>query len=123
MPTPKVENLFTGSFDRSLYACRAKAQDAQRKNLQLENTNYDVGVITPAGKYRLNDDTYAHWLHMLAERRFGTVTQPIEGELLSFYSDLNAPLHTKSKPKEWNRLTTELNELKTAKTSAVSGQP
>ena len=123
MPTPQVEKLFTTSFDRSATSCRAKAEDAKHSRLQLENTNYDVGVITPAGKYRLDDDTHAYWLHMLAEKHYSTVTQPIEGELLSFYNNLNAPLNTKKHAKDWNRLLAELGGLKAERTVPVSGQP
>ncbi|MGI9073780.1 MAG: hypothetical protein ACR2JB_21250 [Bryobacteraceae bacterium] len=107
-----MENLFTQSFDRSTSQYRAAVSVAQLNALHLENKNYDVGVITPAGVYRLDDDTYAYWLNLLAQKSFGTLTAPISDDLLSYYSDLNAPLHTKKRPTDWKRLLTQLDELK-----------
>jgi hypothetical protein len=112
LPTQDVEKLFTESFDRSTSQYRAAVGVGQVNALHLENKNYDVGVITPAGVYRLDDDTHAYWLNLLAQKRFGTVTAPISDELLSYYSNLNAPLHTKKRPKDWKRLLTQLDELK-----------
>jgi hypothetical protein len=112
LPTQDVENLFTQSFDRSTSQYRAAVGVAQINALHLENKNYDVGVITPAGVYRLDDDTHAYWLNLLAQKRFGTVTPPISDDLLSYYSNLNAPLNTKKKPNDWKRLLTQLDELK-----------
>jgi hypothetical protein len=112
LPTQDVENLFTQSFDRSTSQYRAVVGVAQVNALHLENKNYDVGVITPAGVYRLDDDTHAYWLNLLAQKSFGTVTPPISEDLLRYYSNLNAPLHTKKKPNDWKRLLTQLDELK-----------
>jgi hypothetical protein len=104
--------FFTQSFDRSTSQYRAVVGVAQVKALHLENKNYDVGVITPGGVYRLDDDTHAYWLNLLAQKSFGTVTPPISEDLLRYYSNLNAPLHTKKKPNDWKRLLTQLDELK-----------
>jgi len=119
MLTPEVEKLFMLSFDRSTAACRAKAEAAAQNRLQLENTNYDVGTGTGPGQYRLNDDTHAYWLDKLAEKNFSNVTPAIQIELVSFYSNLNAPLHTKKHSKDWTRLLAELERLKTAKIPAA----
>jgi hypothetical protein len=121
VPTPQVENLFTQSFDRSVAQYRATVNAATVNTLHLENTNYDVGVITPAGVYKLSDDTHAYWLNLLAQKSFGTVTAPIAGELLGYYSNLNASLHTKQHPKDWKRLLAQLDELKTQRHTALAG--
>lgn len=121
LPTQDVENLFTQSFDRSTSQYRATADVGQLNALHLENKNYDVGVITPAGVYRLGDDTHAYWLNLLAEKSFGTVTPPISDDLLSYYANLNAPLPTKKKANDWKRLLTQLDELKTHTRRAHSG--
>jgi hypothetical protein len=112
LPTHDVETLFTQSFDRSTSQYRAMVGVGKVNALHLENKNYDVGVITPAGVYRLDDDTHAYWLNLLAQKSFSTVTAPISHDLLSYYSNLNAPLHTKKRPNDWKRLLTELDELK-----------
>ncbi|MFL6350915.1 MAG: zinc dependent phospholipase C family protein [Bryobacteraceae bacterium] len=129
LPTQDVENLFAQSFDRSTTQCRATVGVDKINAMHLENKNYDVGVITPAGVYRLDDDTHAYWLNLLAQKSFATVTAPISDDLLSYYRDLNAPLHTKKRAKDWKRLLTQLEGLKCiqspertvgSKTSAVA---
>jgi hypothetical protein len=112
VPTREVEKLFTQSFDRSTAQYRAAVVVAKVNGLHLENTNYDVGVITPAGVYRLDDDTHAYWLNLLAQKNFGTVTAPISDDLLNYYSNLNAPLHTKKRASDWKRLLAQLDELR-----------
>jgi hypothetical protein len=121
VPTPEVENLFTQSFDRATAQYRTTVDVTILNTLHLENKNYDVGVVTPAGVYKLNDDTHAYWLNLLAQKSFGTLTSPIGDELLSYYSNLNAPLHTKQHPKDWKRVLTQLDELKTQRQTARAG--
>jgi len=116
-----VENLFTQSFDRATAQYRTTVDVTILNTLHLENKNYDVGVVTPAGVYKLNDDTHAYWLNLLAQKSFGTLTSPIGDELLSYYSNLNAPLHTKQHPKDWKRVLTQLDELKTQRQTARAG--
>jgi hypothetical protein len=124
VPTQEVENLFTQSFDRSTVQYRATVDGTKVNTLHLENKNYDVGVITPAGVYRLDDNTHAYWLNLLAQKSFATVTPPMGDELLGYYSNLNAPLHTKKHPKDWKRLLTQLDELKTQRQRAhANGDP
>jgi len=124
MPTPDVEKLFMQSFDRSTAQYRATSDGAKLDALHLENKNYDVGVITPAGVYKLNDDTHAYWLNLLAQKGFSTATAPIYDELLGYYSNLNAPLHTKERPKDWKRLLAQLDELKSQRQRApANGDP
>ena len=48
-------------------AALARVRDGR---LQLPNTDFDTGQPARHGEYRLADDTYAEWLHELAERRF-----------------------------------------------------
>jgi hypothetical protein len=118
MPTQDVEKLFTQSFERSTTQYRATVDGTKLSALHLENKNYDVGVATPAGIYRLDDDTHAYWLNLLRQKSFATVTAPMSDDLLAYYSNLNAPLHTKKHPKDWKRLLTQLDELKTQRQRA-----
>ena len=112
IPTPQVEQLFMASFDKATKQYADVLNEVDHKDLVLPDKNYDVGVITPAGVYRLNDDTQAFWLHKLAEKQFAGVTRQIRLELLHFYSDPNAPIHTKEKPKEWQQTLSELARLR-----------
>jgi hypothetical protein len=121
VPTPAVEQLFMASFDRTVAQYSGELDAAKKKPLDLPDKNYDVGVITPAGVYRLTDDTQAFWLHKLAGKRFATLTPEIKQELLEFYKDLNAPIDTKRKPKEWRQTLAELQGLKQTDAFSPSG--
>jgi hypothetical protein len=112
MPTPEVEQLFLASFNRAASQYRVELEQTANQTLKLEDKNYDVGVPTPAGVYRLKDNVEAFWLHKLAEKHFAGMTPAIKGELLSFYSNLNAPIATKQNPQEWERTLAELAQLR-----------
>ncbi len=119
MPTPPVEKLFMASFSRSTDQYRQKLREARQTTLSLPNENYDVGVFTPAGIYRLGDDVRAYWLDRLSAKHFSTVTPEIRACLLSYYSDLNAPINTRRNQKKWDRLLSQLQSLKSAQPVSV----
>jgi Zinc dependent phospholipase C len=121
MPTPPVEKLFMDSFDRSAKQFTQSIDDAMSGRLQLADKNYDVGVVTPAGAYRLDDNVQAYWLGLLAAKHFATVTPPIRSELLTYYGDLNAPIATKRDKKKWRELIAELQQLKAAPQAVAAG--
>jgi hypothetical protein len=121
MPTPEVENLFMKSFNRSATQYRGTLDDVRNHSLNLPNKNYDVGEITPPGKYRLSDNIHAFWLHILAKKGFNTATPTIRAELLGYYRDLNAPLHTKKNANQWKHLLAELQQLKAAPANTAAG--
>ena len=112
MPTPQVEQLFMQSFTRATAQYHTKLDDMQNQTLTLDNRNYDVGEITPAGTYRLDDNIHAYWLDQLAKKNFSTVTPAIKSELLGYYGNLNAPIATKRNPKQWQGVVAELQQLK-----------
>ena len=112
MPTPTVEQLFMDSFNRSARQFSRDIDHAIDNSLHLEPKNYDVGVITPAGAYRLEDKVQAYWLALLASKNFTSVTPAIRAELLHYYGNLDAPIATKNDRKKWRQLTAELQELK-----------
>lgn len=115
MPTPAVEKLFMESFTRSAAQYTAALENAQHKKLKLEAKNYDTGSITLPGTYRLADAVYAEWLDLLAKKNFDALTPAITRELLGYYKDASAPIDTKNHPKQWKRVLTEIQDLKTAR--------
>lgn len=121
MPTPPVEKLFMESFNRSIAQCSHKLDEAMAGSLHFENKNYDVGVVTPAGAYRLDDNAQCYWLGLLARKNFATVTPAIRAELLNYYGDLSAPIATKRDHKKWRQLVAELQQLNTAPGAPVAG--
>ncbi|MBV8073498.1 MAG: hypothetical protein JO270_26625 [Acidobacteriaceae bacterium] len=123
MPTPETEKLFRASFDRSVKRYEERVRDMERHDLKLENMNYDVGVVTHAGQYRLDDNVQAYWLNKLAEKNFSTSTPQIRVELLGYFHDLDAPIALKKDHKRWNELVSQLDELRAEPANVVaSGQ-
>jgi len=108
-PTPKVEQLFMGSFNASLdrYRELLRAQDGNR--LQLSNNNLDIGVSTTAAEYRLTDETYADLLGRLSGR---SISNSLREDILSYYSNLEKPYVTKRNTENWEKLLKRLHDLK-----------
>jgi hypothetical protein len=110
--TPNVEQLFMKSFNTAAPEYRKEIGEASRHALHLKNTNFDVGVETAAGQYRLQDETYAYWLRQLERSNFAGLTPEISRNILAFYGDLRAPIATKKHPKQWQQVLNQLDQLK-----------
>ena len=124
MPTPEVEKLFMASFARATNQYKGALEDAGNGQLQLDDKNYDVGMITTAGEYRLDDEVQAYWLNKLAEKKFATATPQIRAEMLAYFGNLKAPIAVKEDPKKWKRLVAQLQELRSVPGAAVvAGAP
>jgi hypothetical protein len=80
--------------------------------LRLADMDFDTGRETRAGEYSLADKTYAHLLNDLAKRDFDQATPQLRQNILSFYSDPNAPITTKKNSKAWRTAQEELEKLK-----------
>ena len=111
MPTPAVEKLFMQSFDKSVTEYDAQLDQARAKTLKIGNPNYDLGEVAKPGVYRLQDDTYAFWLHELASKQYEAVTPEIREELLEYFRTV-PNFRPKGDPKAQVQLTTELQRLK-----------
>jgi Zinc dependent phospholipase C len=122
-PTPETEKLFASSFAASTQRYRLLLAEAAISVLQLQDTDLDTGQPTRAGSYALADKTYAKLLDALAERHFTGVTPELRNNILSFYTDLNAPIATKKDPKEWQKVVAELQDLKGVPAQARAAQP
>ncbi len=113
-PTPQTEQMFEASFNAALDRYRNLLKQHDEGQLELLNDNFDLGEVTPPGKYRMNDDTHAALLDKLAEQNFASASPEIRAEMLAFYADPNSPNATKRKPKVWNKVETDLQQLKNA---------
>lgn len=110
--TPPVEQVMMHSFDLATPGFRSALETSGTGQLPLENVNFDTGAAIKPGGYTIADDTYAYWLHELAKSSFVGVDERIRADLLRFYGDLSAPIHTKEKKQQWNQVLSELNALK-----------
>ena len=123
MPTAQTEKLFEESFNATLVRYRALLSDEAAGHLELINNNFDTGVITGPGKYRMNDDAYAKLLGKLAEQKFAEASPAVREEILHFYSDPDAPYATKRNAKAWAKVQAQLEQLKAAPPPEVSQSP
>jgi hypothetical protein len=121
-PTPQTERMFEASFNAAVDRYQESLRQVDADQLQLANDNFDVGEITPPGVYGMNDDTHAKLLDRLAAQKFAGTTPEIRAELLSFYSDPNAPYATKRKRKEWSKVEVQLQQLKAAAAAPATAQ-
>ncbi|HEY3458748.1 MAG TPA: zinc dependent phospholipase C family protein [Bryobacteraceae bacterium] len=112
IPTPSVEKLFMDSFNRSAQELAGAIDRVKDDSLRLAPKNYDVGVITPAGAYRLDDEVHAYWLGLLASKHFTTVTPAIRTELLDYYGHLDVPIATKKDKNKWSQVLVQLHDVK-----------
>ena len=121
-PTPETERMFQASFNATMDRYRSLLKEQGENRLNLPNSNFDVGEPTGPGKYRLNDDAHAELLDKLAEQKFADMAPELRAELLSFFSDPNAPYAIKRKPKEWSKVEAELQQLKSTTPQPVSAE-
>lgn len=122
-PTPEAEQLFMVSFNATIYDYRQIAKEqGDLGHLTISNDNFDTGSVTGPGQYPLADNTYAELVDRLDKDHFKTISPQLRAALLSYYSNLNAPFHTKRNKKEWKRVVTEIAELKqtTSRTPAAA---
>jgi hypothetical protein len=113
-PTPETERMFEASFNATLDRYRHFLSQAATGQPDLPNDNFDTGAITGPGKYRLNDETHAKLLDALAKQNFAGASPEVRTELLDFFGHPDAPYTNKRKPKDWEKVQSELERLKNA---------
>jgi len=106
--------MFEESFNVTLDRYRALLSGEAAGDLVLINDNFDTGGVTGPGKYRMNDETYARLLGLLAEQNFAGASVGLRQELLHFFSEPDAPYATKRNVKAWAKVQLQLEQLKTA---------
>ena len=113
-PTPLTEHMFEASFNATLSRYHKLLTETGEGTLQLENDNFDLGVSTGPGKYRMNDEAHAKLLDELAEANFAKVNSETKAELLHFYADPDAPYATKRNARAWAKVRAQLQQLQAA---------
>jgi hypothetical protein len=114
VPTPETEKFFEASFDKTLDLYRGLLSEQQRNQLALENRDFDTGSPTQPSEYTLADDTYAKLAIKLADHDPATVDPQVRKNVLSFFTNLDLPYHTKKDSKEWDKTVAALEKLKAA---------
>lgn len=114
VPPQQAEDLFIKSIDDTVEAYRSLLQESERGTLHLDNRDCDTGKETKPGEYVLSDLTYAHLLDDLSDSNFKRLSPELRENIVAYYRNLDAPLATKRKPKDWKRILDELEQLKAA---------
>ncbi len=112
IPNQQTEDRYIKSVDLTVEDYKKLLHETEDGTPHLTNTDFDTGHDTRAGEYAMTDKAYAHLLDQLAQRNFDQITPDLRSNILTFYSDPNAPLATKKNPKEWQKTQDELEKLR-----------
>jgi len=112
IPSQKTEDLYIASMDLTVENYKKLLTETSAGKLQLTNTDFDTGRPTHAGEYALTDKAYAHLLDQLAARNFDKITAELRNNILAFYSDPAAPIATKKKNKDWDKVQADVEKLR-----------
>jgi hypothetical protein len=108
--TPEIEKLYMASVNATIDRYVKLLAEVRSDQLELPNTNFDVGDPTVAGKYTLADAAYAKLLHKLNGHYAGMPTD-LRVNILAYYHDLSVPISTRTNDGDWDRLVSELSQL------------
>jgi hypothetical protein len=124
-PTPQTEDMYFKSINATVDQYRTYLRAERSNSLQLANCDFDSGKPTKAAEYSLTDDTYAQLLAQLSDHKFDQITPELRDNILDFYSDTTASIHTKKDPDDWKKVQAQLEQLKAASitNSPVAGSP
>ena len=111
VPSTQTEDMYIKSVDQTFDNYTKLLRQVRDGNLNLPDTDCDTGRETKAAEYSLADKTYARLLDDLSQDHFAKSTPELRRNILAFYSDLNAPFHTKKNRKSWQQTTRELEQL------------
>jgi hypothetical protein len=117
-PDQQTEEKYVTSVNRTLdryeellgELAKEPAADP-RATMNLENRDLDTGYKVKPGTYALTDQTYAKLLGRLT-RLGAPVPARLKQDIEDYYADPNAPIVTKKHKRAWQRVQTELAQLR-----------
>jgi Zinc dependent phospholipase C len=113
IPPQKAEDLFVKSIDNTVQSYRELLSETQNGKLNLPDKDFDTGKEAQAGEYALSDKTYARLLDNLADNQFQQVSPDLGQNILAYFANPKASPVTWRKPKDWDKIQTELENLRT----------
>jgi Zinc dependent phospholipase C len=123
-PTPQTEDLYFKGINTTVDQYRAFLEEVRTDSLVLPNRDLDSGNATKAAEYSLADDAYAKLLARLSDRRFDLTSPALRANILSFYSNLSAPIETKKNDARWRSVLMSLDQLRLVSPAPdVAGSP
>ena len=115
IPTPETQDWYVTSVNRTIETYRRtldKLREDPTATLALANLDLDTGIAVQPGSYRRTDKTYATLVDKITSTPDARVPGGLWRDLMTYYTDLNAPLTTKKDEKAWKRLLAQLEMLK-----------
>ena len=110
-PTPKTEDLYIKSINRTTDHYRVLLEEARAGKLVLPNRDLDDGKMTKAGEYSLADETYASLLAELSAKQFNLTSPQLRDNIVDFYSDLSLPIETRENASRWQGVLSDLTHI------------
>jgi len=112
VPAQKAEDLFVKSIDDTVLDYGQLLDQVRAGPLHLADKDCDTGRDTRPGEYRLADKTYARLLTNLTGTAFQQASAELRQNILSYYSNPEAPQATKRRQKDWKKVRDNLRQLK-----------
>lgn len=113
-PTPQTEDMYITSINLTTDHYRAFLEEERTHKLVLPNCDLDSGELTKAAEYSLADESYASLLADLSANTFNLTSPQLRDNILDFYSDMSLPIETKRDAARWQKVITNLAQLKSA---------
>ena len=113
-PTPQTEDMYITSINLTTDHYRAFLEEERTHKLVLPNCDLDSGELTKAAEYSLADESYASLLADLSANTFNLTSPQLRDNILEFYSDKSLPIETKRDAARWQKVITDLDQLKSA---------
>jgi Zinc dependent phospholipase C len=119
-PTPEAEKLFENSFNVSLDRYKGLLDQLANNQLQLPNSNFDVGEITERGQYRLGDKTCADLLDRLSANHFLAAPPDLRADLIEYFSAPDRSHPRKGETRANLKIQEQIQQLKQSQTLTSS---
>jgi hypothetical protein len=106
VPTPEAEKLFIASFDDTLMQYGKLIEETRQNQLDLVDENFDIGVPTRYGQYRMADAAYEKLLEKIGGEsdKFSAgkipsveVSKGLHDNIVAFYRDSPGPKSEKAR--------------------------
>ncbi len=123
VPSTQTEDMYIKSVNRTVDNYQMLLQEQRKGDLKVADTDCDTGRVTSGAEYSLADSTYARLLRDLSKNNFAQLTPELQANMLDFYSNLNAPFHTKKNRKSWLQTQAEIEQLRSWRESQQPDTP
>lgn len=123
VPTTQTEDMYIKSVNATIDDYRRLLRQVRGRDMNFPNTDCDTGRDTADDEYSLADQTYDQLLDDLSEQHYAQVSQPLQANIIAFYSD---PRHADARRSEGDtqkQTKQELEQLKTLVPQVEPAQP